>query len=454
MADSSFYDENGENSNSWDEAERYAGEAYELYETGLMQQALDKLNEAVSLNPTCCASYFNMGLTLDGLERYEDALACFQHALDLAPDDVEILNCLAVDYTRTAQYDLALSTFESIEKIDPTFEPAYCNRIITYTEMEQYEKAEQMFYLAQELNPDCAICFYNIGNSLFTRGQYARAVWCWEKTAALEPAHPQIHYRVAQACWANGQFDKAGENFLCELRKNPGNVEILLDYSLFLLETGQTQKAQEKLNWILDLQPDFAPAVFYRGEIYRIQGQFDRAIAEYRRAIDADDKLAGPRFRLAQILLWQKHPDEVAELLKAELLLALSDEQALLLMGRMLLSLGEYDEAATCFLRTLDVNPEQAQAYFVMAAILMNKHDVEGCLQFLEHAIGLDVRIPAAYTCAAMIHYKQKNIPQAMNIIKKARRLLGNSWRLNLWMIRLTLANWQDILLDVFRTKS
>jgi tetratricopeptide (TPR) repeat protein len=453
MADSSFYDENDENLNSWDEAEQRTGEAYELYETGLMQQALEKLNEAVALNPACCASHFNMGLTLDGLERYEEAITCFQHALDLSPDDVEILNCLAVDYTRTSQYDLAISIFESIEKIAPTFEPAYCNRIITYTEMEQYEKAEQMFYLAQELNPNCPICFYNIGNLLFTRGQYARAAWCWEKTAELEPAHPQIHYRIAQACWANGQYDKANENFLCELRKSPGNVEILLDYSIFLLENNRIQKAAEKLNWILDLQPDFAPAMFYRGEISRIQGRFDKAIAAYRSAINADAKLAGPRFRLAQILTWQKETNEVADLLKAELGLSFNDEQALLLMGRMLLSLGEYDEAVNCFLRTLDSNPEQAQAYFAMAAILMNKHDVEGCLQFLEHAIGLDIKISAAYTCAVIIHYKQKDFQQAMDIIEKAKRVVGNSWHLRLWTARITLAARQDTLLNFFRTQ-
>jgi tetratricopeptide (TPR) repeat protein len=452
MADSSYFEED-EDLSSWDQAEQRVGEAYELYETGLMQQALDKLHEAITLNPGCGAWHFNMGLTLDGLERYEEAIACFQHALELSPDDVEILNCLAVDYTRTAQYDLALSIFERIEKIDPTFEPAYCNRIITYTEMEQHEKAEQMFYLAQELNPDCPICFYNIGNSLFTRGQYARAVWCWEKTAELEPTHPQIHYRIAQACWANRQYDKTKEHFLEELRKNPGDAEILLDYSLFLLESGQLQKAAEKLNWILELQPDFAPVMFYLGEINRTRGNFDAALQWYRKAIHTDERLAGPRFRLAQILMWQNRKNEVADLLKSELRLSCEDEQVLLLMGRMLLSVGEYDEAVNCFLRVLDTNPNQGQAYFGMAAVLMNKRDVEGCLQFLEHSIGLDVKIAAAYTCAAMIHCKQKNFERAFEVIEKAKSAIGNFWYLRLWTAKIAVLACYEKLLERICTR-
>lgn len=448
MTDSSYYQED-EDLNSWDQAEQRVGEAYEFYETGMMQEALDKLHEAVTINPGCGAWYFNMGLTLDGLERYEEAIACFQRALDLLPDDVEILNCLAVDYTRTTEYDLALSTFERVEKLDPSFEAAYCNRIITYTEMEQHDKAEQMFYLAQEINPDCPICFYNIGNSLFTRGLYARAIWCWEKTAKLEPIHPMIHYRIAQACWADGQYDKAREHFLQELRQNPGHVEILLDYGIFLLEHGQTRQAAEKFNWILELQPDFAPAMFYKGEVHRIEDDLASASYWYRRTIRTDENMAGPRFRLAKILLWQNQPDEIPELLKTELRLSCDDEQVLLLTGRMLLSVGEYEEAVNCFLKVLDTNPQQGQAYFGMAAVLMQKRDAEGCLQFLEHAVGLDVKIPAAYVCTALIHTSQKNFHRAFEVLEKAKTLLGTSWNLRLWTAKIALQAFRQKIKDI-----
>ncbi|MHC4232881.1 MAG: tetratricopeptide repeat protein, partial [Planctomycetota bacterium] len=124
----------------WDQAEQMATEAYELYEEGQMQRAMEKLNEAIELGPEHAEWYFNMALTLDGLEQYDKAIEYYQRALECTPGDVEILNCMGVNYTRTAQYDLALTVFEQIEKIDPMFEPAYCNRIITYTEMEQYNR--------------------------------------------------------------------------------------------------------------------------------------------------------------------------------------------------------------------------------------------------------------------------------------------------------------------------
>ena len=93
-------------------------------------------------------------LSLDSLGKFDEAIADYEAALALNPCDLEILNSLAVDYTRVGNYDLAIQTFEHIEGLDASFEPCYCNRIITYTEMGLHEQAEQMFYLAQQINPD------------------------------------------------------------------------------------------------------------------------------------------------------------------------------------------------------------------------------------------------------------------------------------------------------------
>ena len=129
----------------WDEAEEKAHAAYEMYENGQLNLALTQLGEAIEINPTNSSWYFDKGLTLDTLERYDEAIEAFEQALKLKGDDPEILNCLAVDYTRIGQYDLAISTFEYIQQLDPTFEPGYCNRIITYAEMDQHDKPELMF---------------------------------------------------------------------------------------------------------------------------------------------------------------------------------------------------------------------------------------------------------------------------------------------------------------------
>ncbi len=81
---------------------------------------------------------------------------------------------------------------------------------------------------------------------------------------------------------------------------NPGDVDVIFDFGLFLLETGDIESAKEKFNRILEINPDFAPALFYLGEIaFNIQ-DYERAVELYNQALEKDRTLQGPCYRLAQ----------------------------------------------------------------------------------------------------------------------------------------------------------
>ena len=410
-------------SHEWDQAEQMATEAFELYEHGQMAEAMEKLDGAIRQGPEHGEWFFNMGLTLDALEEYDKALEFYERALECAPDDVEIMNCLGVDYTRTAQYDMALTIFERIEQLDPSFEPCYCNRIITYTEMEQHDKAEQMFYLAQQIEADCALCYYNIGNSLFSQQDYERAIWCWEKCAEIEPNHPQIHYRLAQACWVSGQGSRAREEFLIEIRKNPANLDILLDFGLFLLESGNFESAREKFNRILEFDPAFAPAHFYLGEVFRLQADTRRADRCYHKAIECDAAMSGPRFRLAELYTPQGRVQKSIQLLRAEFRLGVDDIDVLKAMGWMFLNADELTDACNYFIQALAEVESDYEPYFGLSMTLLVHGDYSGAFDCIEQALMLDANRAELYLCAGWLHYKLAQWDAALDCVQRCRQI-------------------------------
>jgi tetratricopeptide (TPR) repeat protein len=200
------------------------------------------------------------------------------------------------------------------------------------------------------------LCYYNIGNSLFARGQYKKAIHCWLKTAELEPSHPQINYRIAQAYWSESDMECARRHFLAELRVNPGEIDVILDYGLFLLEVGDIESAKEKFNRILELQPDFALALFYLGEIAFDNCDYERAVPLFNQALRQDDTFTGPRYRLAQYALMRGLWKEAANYLVSELKLDPEDVDTLVSMGSMFLTVGELDYATHCMLRAIDID--------------------------------------------------------------------------------------------------
>src|SRR5512146_2794748 len=121
--------------NDWYDAEQRVEKAQELFEQRKWQEALQELRAAIAINPFNSAWQFNIGLTLDELHRYDEAAEAYQRSLSLSPDDVEAHYHLGVDQLRIGQHAESLATFNRIEGLDPSYEPAYCQRILAHSEL-------------------------------------------------------------------------------------------------------------------------------------------------------------------------------------------------------------------------------------------------------------------------------------------------------------------------------
>ena len=296
-----------------------------------------------------------------------------------------------------------------------------------------------MFYLAQQIEPDCALCYYNIGNSLFARRQYKKAIRCWLRTAELEPRHPQINYRIAQAYWSAGDCEHSREHFLAELRLNPGDVDVILDFGLFMLESGQVESAKEKFNRILELDPASAVALFYLGEIALNNNDYEQAVQLFKQASQKDNTLAGPCYRLAQYALMTGQEQKARAYLLSELKLAPEDANALVSMGSMFLEVGDIDYATHCLLRAVDIDCANADAYYYLGVARTMKGVFEDAAEFFAHTLDISSGHIPALRDSAIVYLAMGRLANAAERIKKARSLAGNNSQLKAlaWKIRL-----------------
>ena len=440
---------------SFDGAEEKARSAYDLYEKGNITKALSTLQQAIDINPANSTWHFNKALALDSLNMFEQAIEAYESALELNPDDTEILNSLAVDYTRAGFYDKALSVFEHTEQVDPMYEPSYCNRIIAYGELGKHDLAEQMFYMAQQINPDCPLCFYNIGNSFFVRGEYKKAIMCWEKAAELDNEHPQINYHMAQAWWLAGDMDKTKEYLLQELRLNPGNLGALFEYGLFLLSCGQYKQAGEKFGWILELNPSFAPATFYLGELALHQKEYESAMKLFSRAIRQESRMSGPYYRMAEDAMRREKPSEAKAYLVSEMKLTGQSPEVLVSMASMFISIDELEYATNCLMQAIDADHENADAYYFIGVINVLKGEFEDSLAFFEQAEKTGGNDFYVLRDTAAVHMRNGQKVLAADYLEKAKQAANAEQKSSLKALESALSRTKrrDKLTDIFATK-
>ena len=404
-------------SGDWTDAEHRIDRAHDLYESGMLLQALQELEAAVAINPNNKDWLFNIGLTLDSLDRYYDAIEAYSQAYELDPHDPEVLNCLGINYTRVGQHDQALKCFEELEDLAHDFEPGYCNRIITYAEMGRHEDAEAMFYLARQLQEHCPLCYYNMGNSLFARQLYDRAIWCWQQTQKLSPSHPQTDYRIALAYWAKGDHFQAKENFIAALRRRPGDVEVLLDTGILLLEMGELDGAREKLNRVLELEPRHGQAHHYLGELALNANDLPGAIEHFNQALSLNPNQPGSHYRLGECFIRQGAIVNAREHLLAETKVSPGEFEVLLDMGCLLEAVGESTEAMHCFERAIDIEPDDAHGYHNLSLSYYSAGLLEQGMELSRHVLKLQPTHLGALRSLAHAHLRQGDLDQAAQYV-------------------------------------
>ena len=194
---------------------------------------------------------------------------------------------------------------------------------------------------------------------------------------------------------------------------------MVFDFGIFLLHSGNISAAAEKFNRILETTPDFAPAVFCMGEIELNRQNFPTAEHYYRRTMELDDRLAGPRFRLGQMAFAMGNKADAFNLLCRELELDIDQPEVLTSIGLIMMKLCQVDYAAHCFLRVSELGPTNGVNYLHLAKALALRGEDEDSQQFLDYAVELEPENFALVKEAAKISLRLGNLRNAALILSQ-----------------------------------
>jgi predicted Zn-dependent protease len=119
--------------------------------------------------------YYGQALALSKLERHAEALAAFQQALRLAPDNYLIKRDLAIFYFDHNQYPEALQRLNELSRHHPQDDVVlyYLGRI--YQESKKRDQALSLFEKVHKLNPAFSEVYYNLGTLYGEKGQMGLA---------------------------------------------------------------------------------------------------------------------------------------------------------------------------------------------------------------------------------------------------------------------------------------
>ncbi|MBN1284302.1 MAG: tetratricopeptide repeat protein [Anaerolineae bacterium] len=140
---------------------------------------------------------------------------------------------------------------------------------------------------AAAVQPTSPRRWVGLGNLHRQEGNLAQAIECYKKAIELDADYALAYSRLGQAYLAQGRHNLAGESFERAVELD-ANAKTLNDRGAYYLATNQIDKARADLEQAAASGAE-EPALYVNlGRIYEIDGDTQRAIASYKKAIELD----------------------------------------------------------------------------------------------------------------------------------------------------------------------
>jgi tetratricopeptide (TPR) repeat protein len=116
--------------------------------------AVQYYKNAIRLNPKSTEAIYGLGKYYQDIEDYANALTTYKSILDYEQNPNVHYNIGAIHLGNTRKYDLALTHFSDVIKIDPKYTDAYFARGVTYEKMGNKKSAIADYQACLAISPD------------------------------------------------------------------------------------------------------------------------------------------------------------------------------------------------------------------------------------------------------------------------------------------------------------
>ena len=344
-----------------------------------------------------------LGAAYDQLKQPKDAIAAYQRAADMDPEDAHTLNALGLALLADNQLDEALKQFKLLADADPEDTEALIHIAEIQRRQGKLEDALATIRKARKQEPASLEAGFNEGLLLDQLGRFDEAVQTYEKMVDLT-SH------------ANGAYT-------AEEKTNRGFFLERLGYIYH--EQNKTEQAIATYQKMIDMGGDTALRGYEaQVETYGEARIFDRAVEVSRKAVAANPKSIDLKLMLAGALLEQGKTEDALTLARGLLDNSDKDRVVWLKLGQFYTEMHRWKDADDAYAKAGPLTTkteDRTYLLFLKGALAERQKHFEPAEQFFRQALELD---PSSAMTLNYLGYMLADrgirLPEALKLIRKA----------------------------------
>ncbi|MDB9870387.1 tetratricopeptide repeat protein [Alphaproteobacteria bacterium] len=218
-------------------------------ERGMLDEAIEAYNKAISLKPDYADAYYNMGNVLKDQGKLDEAIEAYNKSISLKPDFVVSYYNMGNILKNQGKLDEAIKAYNKSISLNPDYTDAYSNMGNALKDQGKLDEAIEAYNKAISLKPDYADAYYNMGNALKDQGKLGKAIVAYNKAISLKSDYADAYNNMGVTLQFQNKLYEAIEAFNKSISLNPDYADTHKNLSFTLLNSGRLQEGLNEYEW-------------------------------------------------------------------------------------------------------------------------------------------------------------------------------------------------------------
>jgi tetratricopeptide (TPR) repeat protein len=138
--------------------------------------------------------WIHNGADLYSLGRYDEAIECYDKALELNPQDADAWSGKGGCLMTMGRYEEAVNYYNTALEINPQHTMAWSGKGGCLICLGRYNEAIECYDKALELNPKDALAWHSKGSCLMSLRRFRQAIECFDRALKISPQYAQTWF--------------------------------------------------------------------------------------------------------------------------------------------------------------------------------------------------------------------------------------------------------------------
>ena len=280
---------------------------------GNLEAALARLEQAVMKAPGHQDAWVTLGVVKARLERWDEAIECFERVVRLFRDHVEAQTNLCQALAHLERWRDAREHCDEAHRLADDDVRVLATQALITEHVGTTEAALRAYERVLEREPAHAEALYRKARLLLAGGRYPEAADVLQALCRVDAGYQDALRRLGDAWMGQERYHEAADAYAKALEVKGQDPAVHTRLGQAWLALNQPAKALQAFESAVRLQPSEARTYLALGQAFTHLKKIDQAIVMYRQAVRVDEAYATAWFELAELLRGASRLDEARE---------------------------------------------------------------------------------------------------------------------------------------------